>query len=160
MTKKTLVLISVAVILGAVYVFNFTNLFQKPEIKILPQIRPPRAKSRVPAGDTAVYPVTFAFDKKYAFTEIRVVAEADEKSNKFPHAVWHMISDSNSVPIKAVSYGAPLVGMKPKVPKTRAEALEPDVPYVLYVEARNPGGKTAVGKTRFQTHELVPPNTQ
>jgi hypothetical protein len=44
MTKKTLVLISVAVILGAVYVINFTSLFQKAEIKILPQIRPPRAK--------------------------------------------------------------------------------------------------------------------
>jgi hypothetical protein len=160
MTKKTLVLISVAVILGAVYVINFTSLFQKAEINILPQIRPPRAKARVPAGDTAVYPVTFAFDKKYAFTEIRVVAEADEKTNKFPHAVWHLISDSNSVPIKAVSYGAPLAGMKPKIPKKRAEALEPEVPYILYVEARNPGGKTAFGKTRFQTHELVQPNTQ
>jgi hypothetical protein len=159
MTKKTLILISVAVILGAVYVLNFTSLFHKPEIRILPQIRPPRAKSRPPVGDTAVYPVTFAFDKKYAFTEIRVVSEADEKTNKYPHAVWHMISDSNSMPIKAVSYGASLAGMKPKVPKTRAEALEPDVPYILYVEAKNPDGRLAAGKTRFQTHELVQPNS-
>ena len=157
MTKKTLLLISVAVVLGAVYVINFTSLFQKPEIKILPQIRPPRAKAKAPAGDTPVFPVTFAFDKKYAFTEIRVVAEEDEKTNKYPHAVWHLISDSNSVPVKAVSYGASLVGMKPKIPKMRAEALEPEVPYVLYVEARNPGGKTAFGKTRFQTRELVQP---
>ena len=155
MTKKTIALIAVAVILGVVYTLNFTTWFHKPEIKILPQIRPPRAKARVPVGDTAVYPVTFSFDRKYAFTEIRVVAEADEKTNKFPHSVWHLISDSNSVPVKAVSYGAPLSGMKPKIPRARAEALEPNVPYILYVQA----GK-AEGKTRFQTHELVPPNTQ
>jgi hypothetical protein len=158
MTKKTLVLISVAVLLGAVYVFNFTSLFHKAEIRILPQMRPLRAKSRPPAGDTAVYPVMFAFDKKYAFTEIRVVSEADEKTNKYPHALWHMISDSNSIPVKAISYGASLSGMKPKVPKGRAEALEPDVPYILYVEARNPGGRIASGKTRFQTQELVQPS--
>lgn len=157
MTKKTIVMIALAVILGAVYVINFTSLFHKPEIKILPQIRPPRAKARMPVGDTPVYPVMFSFDKKYAFTEIRVVAEADEKTNKFPHALWHLISDSNSVPVKALSYGASPSGMKPKIPKARAEALEPEIPYILYVEAETPSGKKGSGKTRFQTHELVQP---
>lgn len=155
MTKKTIVLIGVAVLLGALYVINFTAWFRKPEIRILPQIRPPRARAKLPVGDTAVYPVTFAFDKKYAFTEIRVVAEADEKTNKFPHAVWHLISDSNSLPVKALSYGAPLNGMKPKVPRARPDALEPEVPYILYVQAG-----AATGKTKFQTHELVQPTTQ
>jgi len=157
MTKKTIVLIALAIVLAAVYVWQFTDWFQKPQIQILPQIRPPQKSSRaprVPQGDTPVYPVTFAFDRKYGFTEIRVVAVDDEKTNKFPHAVWHMISDSNSVPVKAVAYGAPLAGMKPKVPKAPAEPLQPDVPYILYVQAGR-----AEGKAKFQTHELVRPTT-
>jgi len=158
MTKKTVVLIAFAVVLAGVYVAFFTDWFNKPKIQILPQIRPPQRGARAarqPVGDTPVYPVTFAFDRKYRFTEIRVVAADDEKTNKFPHAVWHMISDSNSVPIKALQYGAPLTGMKPKVPKAPPEALLPDVPYILYVQATD----KAEGKTKFQTHELVSPTT-
>src|SRR5262245_48364461 len=116
MTKQSIVLITVAVVLAGVYVAFFTDWFTKPEIQILPQIRPVlRSRTAAPQGEVPVYPVTFAFDKKYQFTEIRVVAADDEKTNKYPHAVWHMISDSNSIPVKAIQYGAPLRGMKPKV---------------------------------------------
>jgi hypothetical protein len=154
MTKQSIALIAVAMILGAVYVAFFTDWFRHPQIQILPQIRPPQRGSRsAPAGDTQVYPVTFAFDKKYQFTEIRVVSADDEKTNKYPHAVWHMISDSNSIPTKALVYGAPVRGMKPKVPRAQPDALEPSVPYVLYVQAGD-----AVGKAKFQTHELVKPS--
>jgi len=156
MTKQSIVLITVAVLLGAAYVAFFTDWFRKPRIQILAQIRPPRSsRSSSSPIDTAVYPVSFAFDKKYQFTEIKVVAVEDEKTNKFPHAVWHMISDSNSVPIKALQYGAPLTGMKPKVPKAPPEALLPDVPYILYVQATD----KAEGKAKFQTHELFNPTT-
>ena len=51
-----------------------------------------------------------------------------------------------------MQYGAPIRGMKPKVPRAQPDPLEPDVPYILYVEAGN-----AMGKTKFQTHELVKP---
>lgn len=155
MSKQTVTLIAVAALLAGVYVWKFTGWFRQPEIKILPQIRPPQrgAKAAVPDGDTPTYPVTFAFDKKYQFTEIRVVAVEDEKTNKFPHAVWHMISDSNSLPTKAVPYGAPIRGMKPKVPRAQPDPLEPDVPYILYVQAGD-----AIGKAKFQTRELVKPS--
>jgi hypothetical protein len=154
MTKQSIVLIVVAMILGAVYIAFFTDWFRHPEIQILPQIRPPQRGSRstVPEGDIPVYPVTFAFDKKYQFTEIRVVAADDERTNKFPHAVWHLISDSNSIPTKALVYGAALRGMKPKVPRAQPDPLEPNVPYILYLQAGD-----AVGKKKFQTHELVKP---
>ena len=154
MSKQTVALIAVAMVLAAVYVAFFTDWFRQPQIQILPQIRPPQRGTRAaPQGDTPVYPVTFAFDKKYQFTEIRVVAAEDEKTNKYPHAVWHMISDSNSIPTKALVYGAPIRGMKPKVPRAQPDPLEPDVPYVLYVQAGN-----AMGKQKFQTHELVKPS--
>ena len=94
MSKQTVALIAVAMMLAAVYVVFFTDWFRQSQIQILPQIRPPqRGAKAVPEGDTPTYPVTFAFDKKYQFTEIRVVAAEDEKTNKYPHAVWHMISD-------------------------------------------------------------------
>lgn len=154
MTKKSLVLIVFAVLLGGVYVWKFTDWFRHPQIQILPQIRPPqRARGAKPVTDTQVYPVTFAFDKKYQFTEVRVVALEDEKTNKYPHAVWHLISDSNSVPTKALVYGAPLRGMKPKIPRAEPEQLEPDVTYHLYLVAGN-----AKGDVKFKTHEIVKPN--
>jgi len=153
MTKQSVVLIVVAMVLAGVYVTFFTDWFRKPQIQILAQIRPPRGgKSATPTGDTQVYPVSFAFDKKYAFTEIRVVSVDDEKTNKFPHAVWHMIADSNSVPVKTFGFGAPLKGMKPKVPKARPDPLAPEVPYRLYLEAGD-----ARGQIDFKTHELVAP---
>lgn len=155
MTKKSVVLIILAVLLAGVYVVFFTDWFNKPQIQILPQIRPPQRNVRVPAGDTPVYPVTFAFDRKYAFTEIKVVAAEDEKTNKYPHELWHLIADSNSVPTKALVYGSVVRGMKPKVPKAQAEALEPDVPYVLHVKAGS-----AEGRVSFKTHELVRPTAQ
>jgi hypothetical protein len=147
MTKQSIVLITVAALLAAVYVAVFTDWFRKPSIQILPQIRPTPRTAKVPAGDTAVYPVSFMFDKKYQFTEIKVVAVDD------PHAVWHLISDSNSVPVKAISYGARIKGMKPKVPRAEPEALQPDVPYHLYLVAGN-----AKGEVKFKTHELVKPS--
>jgi len=152
MTKQSIVLITVAVLLGAAYVAFFTDWFRKPQIQILAQIRPPRGMRTSTPADGAVYPVSFAFDKKYQFTEIRVVAVDDEKTNKFPHAVWHMISDSNSLPIKALVYGAPLKGMKPKVPKARPDPLAPEVAYRLYLEAGDFRGQAV-----FKTHELVTP---
>jgi hypothetical protein len=155
MTKQSIVLIVVAVMLAAAYVAFFTDWFRHPQIQILPQIRPPLRGNRTAPSDNAVYPVTFAFDKKYQFTEIRVVAAQDEKTNKFPHAVWHMISDSNSIPTKALVYGSAVRGMKPKVPRAQPDALEPNVPYILYVHAGD-----AEGKKAFQTHELVKPSDQ
>jgi hypothetical protein len=150
MTKQSIVLITVAVVLAGVYVAFFTDWFVKPEIQILPQIRPPQRNAKVLPGDVPVFPVTFAFDRKYQFTEIRVVAADDEKTNKYPHALWHLISDSNSIPVKALMYGAKLKGMKPKVPRADPEQLEPGVSYRLYLTA----GK-ARGDVKFQTHEVV-----
>src|SRR6185503_4587434 len=150
MSKRAIVLIVFAVVLGILCVGMNMDWWRKGEIKILPQIRPPTRNARVAVGDTPVYPVMFAFDRLYRFTEIRVVSADDEKTNKYPHELWHLIADSNSTPSKVVVYGATLRGMKPKVPKSQPEPLEPDVPYVLHVKAGN-----AEGKVGFGTKELV-----
>jgi len=150
MSKRTIVLIVFAVVLGICCIGMRMDWWRKAEIKILPQIRPPQRNARTAVGDTPVYPVMFAFDRQYRFTEIRVVAADDEKTNKYPHELWHLIADSNSMPTKVVAYGATLRGMKPKIPKSQPEPLEPDVPYMLHVKAGS-----AEGKIGFRTHELV-----
>lgn len=144
-------LIGVAAILAFVYVYFFTSSFRSPRIEMIAQIRPTRGV-RAPAGEIPVEPISFAFDRKYTITSIRVVVEQDEKTNKYPHALWHMISDSNSLPTKVLIYGQAPRGMKPKVPRARPEPLEPDVVYKIYVEAGD-----AKGDKRFHTREVVRP---
>lgn len=144
MTKNGIVLSVIAVILGAVYLYRFTDWFVTERIQIIPTIRPGRVAA-VPRGSdqVPVYPVSFAFDGKYKFTSVKVVAAEDLATNKFPSPLWHLISDSNSAPVKNIDYGLPIKGMKPAVPRTRPEPLQPDIKYVLLLEA---------GKTRAQTN--------
>ena len=154
MTKAGIFLVAVALALGAAYLFWFTDLFVKPTIQILAQVRPGTI-SKIPRfDDTTVWPVSFAFDKKYQLTEVTVVSADEANKNKFPHALWHLISDSNSVPVKALIYGsAPPKGMKPKTPKARPEPLEPGVRYRLIVHADN-----YEGHVDFKTREAVQPH--
>ena len=149
MRKNTIVLVVVLIVLAACYLRFFTDWFLPPTIQVLAQIRPVRSVRPTP-GVAATYPVSFAFDRKLQITEIRVVAVEDEKTNKYPHYVWHMISDSNSVPTKAMIYGQPLRGLKPKVPRARPEPLEAEVKYRFYVTA----GKYT-GRIDFKTIETA-----
>ena len=154
MTKNTIVLVVVAVILGAVYVVYFSDWFQTQSIQIIPTIRPsggrrvataPRAK-----GDAQTYDVTFGFDGSYAFTKIQVFAAEDLQTNKYPAPFWDLISDSKSAPVKYLLYGDPPKGMKPSVPRARALPLQADVEYVLKLEA----GKIRA-QTNFHTREMT-----
>jgi len=149
MTKRTLVLVGIAAVLGIVYLVFFQDMFRSAKIEMIAQIRPTRNVRSAP-GEVPVDPVTFAFDRKYTLKSIRVVAADEEKTNKFPHELWHLIADSNSVPTKVLTYGLPPKGMKPKVPRARAEPLEPEVVYHIYVESDG-----AKGDKKFKTREAV-----
>ena len=153
MTKTGIFLIVVALALGATYLYLNTDLFVPSTIHIQALVRPTRVDPTTRFDDTSVAPVSFAFDKKFSLTEVMVVKANDAKVSKFPHAFWHLISDSNSVPVKSLVYGgmAPK-GMKPKIPKARPEPLEPDVVYTLIVKADN-----YEGKIDFKTKESVKP---
>src|SRR5262245_9791290 len=151
MTRNSYVLIALAALLGAAYVYFFTDLFMRESIQIIPQIRPNRASNPKRSGDKpSVYPVSFSFDGKYKLTSVKVVSADDLKTNKYANPVWHLISDSNSIPVKAIVYGYQIKGMKSAVPQMRPEPLQPNVPYTLFVEA----GKIK-GQTNFFTKEIV-----
>ena len=151
MTRNGYVLIAIAVLLGAAYVYFFTDLFEKESIQIIPQIRPGRAANASGSGGVPpVYPVSFSFPGKYKLTSIKVVAADDLKTNKYANPVWYVISDSNSAPRKAVIYGEQIKGMRPAIERMRPEPLQPNVPYVVMIEA----GKVK-GQTNFFTKEMV-----
>lgn len=152
MTKRSLFLIGLAVALAGAYVIFFTNWFNPPRVEMIAQIRPLRG-ARAATGDTVVDPVSFAFPDKYRLKSIRVVPAEEEKTSKYPRELWHLISDSNSMPTKVLIYGQTPKGMKPKIPRARPEPLEPDVKYHIYVETDD-GAK---GDKFFQTREAVKP---
>jgi hypothetical protein len=151
MTRSGYVLLSIAVILGAAYVYFFTDMFTKQAIQIIPQIRPGRPANASRSGNApSVYPVSFLFDGKYKLTSLKVVAAEELKTNKYAHPAWHLISESNSLPTKNVIYGSAPKGMKSAIDRMRPEPLQPDIPYTLFVEA----GKIK-GQTNFFTKEMV-----
>lgn len=131
MSKKTMGLILFTVVLGAFYIYYFTDLFRPKSITIDSQILPQKRRGNQPPALT----VLFALDRKYKLTSVKVVRADDYQTNKYPHALWHMVTDSNSAPINSVTYGAPISGMKSSVPRVSAKPLEANVSYLLLLEA-------------------------
>ena len=84
------------------------------------------------ANDLGV-PVTFTLNGFHPLTTVKVVLVADMETNKFPHAIWKLISDSNSVPTSSFNYGSYIRGMHPDVKGARPDPLEPGVAYRLIV---------------------------
>jgi hypothetical protein len=132
MTKKNWLLIAIMVALAALYVVYFTDWF-KPR-KIIISHTALRAMTQ-PAG--ALPLLIFGFNGSFRLTELKVVPLAEWQTNQHVLPVWHLVSDSNSVPIKLIHYGAGIRGMKPAVEGKRAEPLDPDTVYRLFVTAGN-----------------------
>lgn len=146
MSKKNIAMFVVLIVLAVLYVFYFTNIFENPRMEITSKIRP--VYSRKTGKTTKQAPanlVSFSLNNKYEMTSIKVVEESDFKTNKYPHALWHLVSKSNSVPTKTIIYGLPIGGMESKIAKVKPEKLQTNVPYVLLLEA----GKIK-GQTTFQ----------
>jgi len=136
MSKNFVVLSVIAVILGAVYIYAFTDLFYKPTIQIIPVPRPGRVGNmRADPGQPATAPMSFNFDGKYEFTSVKVVSADDVKTNKYPTPLWHLVADTKSIPTRSLVYGVRPKGMKPAVPRSEAMPLLPDTEYIVMIEA-------------------------
>ncbi len=140
MARKNIILLLCALVLAGGYVYFFTDWFAGPDIQIMHTIRPtPQAGRRIGRRDAArpaaSHTVSFALDRKLELTLVKVVSASDAATNKYPHAIWHLISDSNSVPTKALVYGMPVRGMRPAVKGASADALAPDTAYRLLLES-------------------------
>ena len=150
MSKKELSLVCLALALGGLYLVYFTNTFSQPTIRVAAQVRIPRATRANTAA--ATLPVSFTLNGKYKLTSVQVVLASDYRINKKVKPLWHLISDTNSIPSNGFVYGMKIPGMKPSEPKAGPQPLRPKTPYLLLVEA----GKLK-GETTFETPAIAAP---
>ena len=129
MRKKEFIWILVLLVLGGVYIRYFSHWLDKRQIGITVSVRP----SRRP-GET-VYPVFFTLNNAYKLTKLKVLPMPDNQFNPNALPVWNLISDSNSVPIRAFRYGQPIRGMKPAFEGAEPEDLQTNIMYRLLVSA-------------------------
>ena len=132
MTKRNWLLLAVALALGVVYARYFTDWFRPQTIQIAHTSRNLRLRGQR-AGAAA--PLTFGLSRQYRLTEIKVVPLAAWQSNQNVSPVWHLVSDSNSVPVRMFGYGQGVRGMKPALTGSRPQPLETNVAYRLFVTA-------------------------
>jgi len=145
MQRKEITWIVVLLALISLSLLLNRNRFAKEQMVINPSLRPARR------ADAAVWPVFFALNSDFRLTSVKVVPFDGDKFNPLNRPVWHLISESNSVPTRAFRYGQPIQGMQPALKDVRAEALEPGVVYRLLVEAGN-----VTASTDFSTKATTP----
>jgi hypothetical protein len=136
MMRNQWTLIVVAILLGGLSVYLNKDWFAKDHIQIYDRSRPARAFPGQPSAQVAdIDPIVFGFDRKLRLTLLKIVPLEDLETNKYPHAVWHLVSESNSVPIKDFNYGQHIPGMHPALKGSAPDPLAPGVKYRLFIEA-------------------------
>jgi hypothetical protein len=134
MKDRIIIFSLLGVILLTLYLVLFSGCKEEPML-ITSKLRPVRRGTSVERGVTPLYDVTFGFNKAYKLTSVKVVSAEDLRTNKYPRALWHVVQDGRSWPVKAISYGKPARGMKPVAPDLQPETLEADQEYVVFIEA-------------------------
>jgi hypothetical protein len=123
----------VVVALAAVYVIYFTDWFRPKTVQIFHAYRDIGARAVRQQG--ALPALRFSSNRQLQYTDIKVVSCADLATNQHPFALWHLISESNSVPLKWFFYGQWIGGMHPAVKGTHPVSLETNVSYRLLITA-------------------------
>jgi hypothetical protein len=131
MTKKNGILLATSVILAVVYVIYFTDWFAPKTVEIFHTYRNLRQRGRVINGE--IPSLIFGINRKLKLTEIKVVPAAAFQTNQNTLPLWHLVADSNSVPIGSFSYGSRIRGMKPLIKGEHALPLATNVTYRLIV---------------------------
>ena len=140
MTKKNWLLLFLLLVLATVYAVWFTGWFTPKFIQITSTSRPApgnNARSRRNGAEPAAIPPCFMLKSAYRLTEVKVVLLSAWQTNHDVMPLWHMISKANPQPVRLFYYGQDgyLAGMKPAVPGSHAESLEPDETYRIFVQA-------------------------
>lgn len=133
--------------LGGTSLYLNRDWFASEDIHVIHTSRPGRNRPQGRGAEASlVNPVIFGINKKLELTSVKVIPVSDLQTNKYPHPVWSLISDSNSVPVSSFPYGLTLRGMRPAIKGARAEPLQPGVNYRLLIEA---------GRNKAE-HDFVP----
>lgn len=138
MTSKQWTLVASAVVLGGLSLYLNKDWFARDSIQIHHRSRPARFgyfRRNQPPPTAATDPIYFAFDRKLKLTSLKVIPVSEIETNKYPHPIWELVSDSNSVPTAEWSYGMLVRGMRPAVKGATPDPLEPGVKYRLLIQA-------------------------
>ena len=132
MTRKIWTLVALAALLGGFSLYLNRDWFGREDIHIFHRARPGRNGDEV---------LMFGFDHKMKLTALKIIAVPELETNKHPHAAWQLVSESNSVPVQDFVYGMNIRGMHPTLKGVTADALEPGIPYRLFVQSGSVKGQ-------------------
>ncbi len=121
-----------AAVLAVIYVIYFTDWFKPKTIQIFHTSR--NLRQRQQRGG-ALPSLIFGVSRQVRITEIEVVPLARWETNKNVLPLWHLQSDSNSVPIKSFFYGQFIGGLHPAIKGTHPELPETNVVYRIFITA-------------------------
>jgi hypothetical protein len=132
MTKKKWLLIFSLLALTTVYVVWFSGWFKPKTVQIFHTYR--NLHSRL-QRDGVLPSLIFGLSYPIKITEIKVVPLAEFQTNPNVVPIWHLISDSNSVPIKSFFYGQNIHGLRPEFKGVHSQTPETNVTYRIFVNA-------------------------
>jgi hypothetical protein len=138
MTKKNIALVFLLIGLVVVYAVWFTDWFQTTPLKISYTTR---NMDRFEARGNALPGLRFRVNPQVRFKDLKVVPLEAYATNKNSLPVWHLVSDSNSVPVDEFSYGFTIRGMRPAIAGMEVAALETNVTYRLFITASHAKGQ-------------------
>jgi hypothetical protein len=143
MNKRQIGLLILLLALAGVAFYMLKDSFAAPDIQITYSIRPlppnrqAQARRRATPSGLPGYVVAFGFDQKVSLTGVKVFPLQDVLTNKYPHPIWNLTSESNSPPLKSIVYGGYIHGLHPAVKGATPDALEPGTKYRLIVETKD-----------------------
>jgi len=133
MTKKNIFFTGLVLCLGALSLYLNRDRFGSDPIQISVRSVPPRDWSPRPQSRTPVNTIVFMLTRQARLNSVKVVFDSEIATNKYPHAVWELVTESRSAPVKDFIYGMNVEGMRPATKGVRAEPLEPGVKYRVMV---------------------------
>ena len=132
MTKKNWLLIIFAAALAVVYAVYFTDWFKPKVVQIF---HTHRDLDRRPVRDGVLPALKFGLSRKLQLTELTVVPLAAWQTNQHTLPLWHLVTGSNSVPVKEFFYGQFIGGLQPAIKGTHSQSLATNVAYRLFITA-------------------------
>jgi hypothetical protein len=142
MNKRNIILLVLFVAVSAAAIYVFKDWFQPEPIQIAYMVRPaPAARNPKPPTTDRFAPsgkpgfnVTFSFNQELMLKAVRLYDLQDAQTNKYPHPIWNLTSESNSPPVKSIVYGARVRGLHTTVKGAVIDPLVAGQSYRLVIE--------------------------
>lgn len=128
-------LVVLAAVLAIVYAVYFTDWFAPKTFKIFHTNRNFRPQRPGQIRNGILPSLQFGLNRALRLTEIKVVPLAEWQTNQHALPLWHLVTDSNSVPVKSFVYGQPIPGLRPALKGTHSELPTTNLTYRLFITA-------------------------